>query len=500
LLAGNDKNISHNPIIVKIFLPNVPNLTLVDLPGITQVACKDKGQPEDIKEQIEKLIGSYIKSEETIILSIIPARTDVEADVGVGLVKKYDPDFNRSIGVLTKVDLMNVDTDVSSYVSGNISKNLRMNYGYYLVRNRTNKEMNEITMHDGFKKEQAFFQNHSVYSKMSDNDKKKMGTNNLRDKLVTILSNKIKELLPMISKQIVQKYTDTCKELIQLGSEIPQDQLSRQTYVHHLILNLSQVFIQAIDGMDKDNYNIGRHLKDNYIAYRDIINKLDPITEFDAKYIDNISKNVEGNHMSFLVPSISVFEACIRDEKYKPVQKMLHPSIECIRFTSKQLSTLVTELLNSPNSEIHRYPKLIAYLEYKIISNIIIPYEDKTNEFVRELIDMEESYVWTDSDQFKHNVSEMLKTKAIFDNTTIKTLLTIYYNTVKDNIKNNVPKAIMLHLVLRLKKNLLNELMTKIDNNEICNLLEENTEIGLRRTQLSEWKEKLTIAKKKLGL
>jgi hypothetical protein len=113
---------------------------------------------------------------------------------------------------------------------------------------------------------------------------------------------------------------------------------------------------------------------------------------------------------------------------------------------------------------------------------------------------MEESYVWTDSDQFKQNVSEMLKAKTTFDNATIKNLLKIYYNTVKDNVKNNVPKAIMLHLVLRLKKNLLNELMIKIDNSEICNLLEENTEIGLKRKKLLEWKEKLAIAKKKLAL
>jgi hypothetical protein len=402
--------------------------------------------------------------------------------------------------VLTKVDVMTVDTDVSTYVCGNISKNLRMNYGYYLVRNRTNKEMNEITMREGFLKEQTFFEEHQVYGRMSDVDKRKMGTNNLRDKLVNVLLNKIKELMPIISKQIIQKYTDTCKELIQLGSEIPTDQLSRQTYVHHLILNLSQVFIQAIDGTDKDSCNIGRHLKDNYVKYREAIGKLDPISEIDAKYIDNITKNVEGNHMSFLVPSVTVFEACIRDEKYKPVQRISVPSIECIRFTAKQLATLITELLNSPISEIHRYPKLIAYLENKIINNIIVPYEEKTNEFVTELIDMEESYIWTDNDQFKQNIMEMLKTKATFDNTTIKNLLGIYYNTIKENIKNNVPKAIMLHLVLKLKKNLLNELMVKIDNNEICNLLEENTEIGLKRKNLSEWKNKLSLAKKKLGL
>lgn len=36
-LAGNNKNISKQPIFLKIFSPFVLNLTLVDLPGITKV-------------------------------------------------------------------------------------------------------------------------------------------------------------------------------------------------------------------------------------------------------------------------------------------------------------------------------------------------------------------------------------------------------------------------------------------------------------------------------
>lgn len=36
-IAGNNKGICENPINLKIFSPNVLNLTLVDLPGITKV-------------------------------------------------------------------------------------------------------------------------------------------------------------------------------------------------------------------------------------------------------------------------------------------------------------------------------------------------------------------------------------------------------------------------------------------------------------------------------
>jgi hypothetical protein len=498
IIAGKEKNISHQTITVKIFLPGVPNLTLIDLPGITQIACRDKGQPSDIKDQIEKLIGNYIKHEETIILSVIPARTDVEADVGVGLVKKYDPEFTRSIGVLTKVDLMNVDTDVSSYVKGDISKNLRMNYGYYLVRNRSNKEMAEITMIEGFDKEMNFFKEHRVYSTMNDYEKKKMGTYNLRDKLVCILIDKIKEYLPIVSKQINQKYNDVCKELIEMGVEVPTNSLGKQTYIHHLILNLSQKFVHSLDGLDKES-NIGRTIKDDFIKYKNNVCSINSIDNFDTKYIDEISKNIEGNHMSFLLPSIGVFEACIRDEKYKPIQKLLQPSLDCIKSNSKQLSNLIIELLNSSKNEIYRYPKLIVYLENKIINHIILTYEEKTTEYVTDLINMEECYIWTDSEVFQKNMAEIMKGKTSIESNTIKTLLVAYYNTVKDNIKNNIPKAIMLHLVMKLKNNLLNEIMNKIDNNEIVELLEENRQIFVKRKELIEWKNKLDVAKRSIS-
>jgi replication fork clamp-binding protein CrfC len=52
-LAGPKKNVTDTPISLKICSPNVLNLTLVDLPGITKVAIAD--QPKDIEEQIRAL-------------------------------------------------------------------------------------------------------------------------------------------------------------------------------------------------------------------------------------------------------------------------------------------------------------------------------------------------------------------------------------------------------------------------------------------------------------
>ena len=119
LKAGNSQNICKEAIILKIYSPNVPNLGLIDLPGIVMVACTDKGQPKDIKDQIRNMIGNYIKSDRSIILAVIPARPDIEADPALELIKEYDPNGKRTVGVLTKIDLMNNDSDIVDYLNNN---------------------------------------------------------------------------------------------------------------------------------------------------------------------------------------------------------------------------------------------------------------------------------------------------------------------------------------------------------------------------------------------
>ncbi|CAM8923255.1 unnamed protein product [Rhodiola kirilowii] len=53
-IAGNRKGISNCPLTLVVKKNNVPDLTVVDLPGITRVPVQ--GQPDDIYEQISNII------------------------------------------------------------------------------------------------------------------------------------------------------------------------------------------------------------------------------------------------------------------------------------------------------------------------------------------------------------------------------------------------------------------------------------------------------------
>lgn len=96
--------ISPQPINLRIFSPNVLTLTLVDLPGLTKVPVGD--QPRDIEKQIRDMLMKYISKPSCIILAVTPANTDLANSDGLKLAREVDPEGTRTIGVLTKVDLM----------------------------------------------------------------------------------------------------------------------------------------------------------------------------------------------------------------------------------------------------------------------------------------------------------------------------------------------------------------------------------------------------------
>ena len=74
----------------------------MDLPGLTKVAVGD--QPEDIEQQIKEMLYSYITQDNTIILAVTPANQDIANSDALKLARKVDPQGDRTIGVITKVN------------------------------------------------------------------------------------------------------------------------------------------------------------------------------------------------------------------------------------------------------------------------------------------------------------------------------------------------------------------------------------------------------------
>jgi len=117
-IAGKNKNIAYDPIIVKIFSRQVVDLTMVDMPGITKIPTGD--QPFDIENRILDLSMHYIKPKNSIIMAVCAANVDLANSDAIKLARRVDPFGERTIGVMTKIDLMDEGTNAIDIISGKV--------------------------------------------------------------------------------------------------------------------------------------------------------------------------------------------------------------------------------------------------------------------------------------------------------------------------------------------------------------------------------------------
>ena len=157
--TGKNLGISPQPINLRIYSPNVLTLTLVDLPGLTKVPVGD--QPRDIERQIREMVLKQITKPNAIILAVTAANTDLANSDGLKLAREVDPEGQRTIGVLTKVDLMDEGTDVVDILAGRI---IPLRLGYVPVVNRGQRDIeNKKAISMALDAEKSFFENHRAY-------------------------------------------------------------------------------------------------------------------------------------------------------------------------------------------------------------------------------------------------------------------------------------------------------------------------------------------------
>ncbi|KAM5180805.1 interferon-induced GTP-binding protein Mx-like [Mantella aurantiaca] len=157
LMAGSWNVVSDELITLEVVSPNVPDLTLIDLPGVTRFASY-------IGRQIKEMIIKYIKRQETINLVVVPSNVDITSTEALEMAKQLDPSGERTLGVLTKPDL--VDNGSEKLVAA-VVRNLvfPLKKGYVIVKCRGQSEIRgNVSLEDAMKNERAFFENHKQFS------------------------------------------------------------------------------------------------------------------------------------------------------------------------------------------------------------------------------------------------------------------------------------------------------------------------------------------------
>eukprot|EP00434_Breviolum_minutum_P025776 symbB.v1.2.022786.t2/scaffold2040.1/size91418/2 len=191
-VCGRQKAVSSTPIVLRVTSPQLITLTLVDLPGIARVPVGD--QPEDIEKQLRQLIFDHISKPNCLILAVAAANADLATADSLALAREVDPRGERTLGVLTKMDLAGAAANEAAEVlQGNVYP---LSLGFVGVMCKENFD-HEV--------EQQFFSQHPVYKGLAPH----CTVQHLAKRLNRILLEKICEVLPGIRAQVNVKQNET---------------------------------------------------------------------------------------------------------------------------------------------------------------------------------------------------------------------------------------------------------------------------------------------------
>ncbi|KVI01847.1 Dynamin [Cynara cardunculus var. scolymus] len=343
--AGGNKGVSDKQIRLKIFSPNVLDITLVDLPGITKVPVGD--QP-----------------------------TDIEA--------RY-----RTIGVITKLDIMDRGTDARNFLLGKV---IPLRLGYVGVVNRSQEDiMFNRTIKDALVAEEKFFRNRPVYSELAD----RCGVPQLAKKLNQILVQHIKTVLPGLKSRVSATLVSVAKEHASYG-EITESKAGMGALLLNILSKYSEAFSSMIEGKNEEmsTSELSGGARIHYIFQSIFVKSLeevDPCEDLTDDDIRTAIQNATGPRSALFVPEIP-FEVLIR----RQIARLLDPSVQCARFIYDELIKMSH---NCMVNELQRFPVLRKRMD-DVIGNFLRDGLQPSETMIGHIVEMEMDYINTSHPNF----------------------------------------------------------------------------------------------------
>ncbi|XP_076583948.1 dynamin-2-like isoform X2 [Chaetodon auriga] len=386
-LTGSNKGISPIPINLRVYSPHVLNLTLIDLPGMTKVAVGD--QPHDIEHQIKDMLMQFITKESCLILAVTPANSDLANSDALKISKEVDPQGLRTIGVITKLDLMDEGTDAQDILE---NKLLPLRRGYIGVVNRSQKDIDgKKDIRAALAAERKFFLSHPAYRHIAE----RMGTPHLQKTLNQQLTNHIRDTLPGLRSKLQSQLLSLEKEVEEYKNFRPDDPTRKTKALLQMVQQFGVDFEKCIEGSGDqvDTSNLSGGAKINRIFHERFPFELVKM-EFDEKElrkeISYAIKNIHGVRTGLFTPDMA-FEAIVK----KQIIKLKDPCLKCVDLVVTELVALIRKCTEKLGS----YPRLREETE-RIVTTYVRERDSKTKDQVLLLIDIELSYINTNHEDF----------------------------------------------------------------------------------------------------
>lgn len=359
-VAGQNKGVSKLPISLRIYSPDVLDLTLVDLPGLTKVRhivpfviyINVRRSLWVINQAISRgklgiwcLIifqnptgkwSTYSAQHSLILYSVIlavsPANVDLANSESLKLARSVDSQGRRTIGVLTKLDLMDAGTNALDILTGRVYP---LKLGFIGIVNRSQQDINsEKSMADALDSETEFFRNHPAYRNIAH----KNGTKYLAKSLNQVLINHIRDKLPDMKARLNTLMGQAQQELNSFGdSAIFGDKNQQGGLILRLMTQFARDFVSSIEGTKVDistkELSGGARI---YYIFNDIFGRalgsIDATHNLENQDIRTAIRNSTGPRPSLFVPEMAF------DLLVKPQIKLLEaPSLRCVELVYEEL-------------------------------------------------------------------------------------------------------------------------------------------------------------------
>ncbi|THU85106.1 hypothetical protein K435DRAFT_764484 [Dendrothele bispora CBS 962.96] len=264
---------SSNCVSLKISGPKIADLSFCDLPGLIR-SSSGEGSAGDV-EHVERLVESYIKKPSCIILLAVSCETDFQNQGALQMAKKFDPNGERTVGVLTKPDRISagdeslwvrfIRNDVPGYILSN---------SWYCVKQPNSVQLREgITWEQARLKENEFFSMTSPWAdKLEPMFQRYLRTSNLVERLSRILSDLISKRLPEIHKELENSIRTTRGQLGQLPKAPSRDPLSEITA---LIVHFTTDLSRHLEGVPQKD-GLPQAIRPAQVAFRKAIRRTAP--------------------------------------------------------------------------------------------------------------------------------------------------------------------------------------------------------------------------------
>jgi replication fork clamp-binding protein CrfC len=328
-LTGTNKGVSANPINLKVFSPEVINLTLVDLPGITRVAIGD--QPADIEVQIRAMILNYIRPHNAVILAVTAGNSDLTNSDALKLARDVDPAGERTLGVITKLDIMDAGTNALAVLSGQV---VPLKLGYIGVVNRSQKDINDAkAVRAALSDEKRYFESHPVYKAIA----ARCGIPHLARTLQRLLLQHINAFLPALRARLIEMRADATRELELCGPELGgENDASRQVRLLDVLTRVSDAFKSGLDVDDKaDVTELQAGARINYIfndAFGAHVAGMDPLQGVNDNDIKTCLHNAAGTR-----PALFIAEAAFELLARRQIELLRDPALQCVDLVHEEL-------------------------------------------------------------------------------------------------------------------------------------------------------------------